>query len=179
MKIIGNYWFTLFAWNNHCRTANFFHLIKQLTIYDALTFVTHLVLFYKIKFLTFKFFCMIKMLIVIATAFIALNTNAQLANTNWKGTLNIQGGIDVQFMYGKDTLNVINVEDNSTLETMKYTVKDSLVTIQKISGQSQCDPSSLGKYKFVINNGQMIMTLVSDDCYDRSNAIGKLTLKKV
>ena len=122
---------------------------------------------------------MIKMLIVIATAFIALNTNAQLANTNWKGTLNIQGGMDVQFMYGKDTLNVINVEDNSTLETMKYTVKDSLVTIQKISGQSQCDPSSLGKYKFVINNGQMIMTLVSDDCYDRSNAIGTLTLKKV
>ena len=121
---------------------------------------------------------MIKMLIVIATAFNDLNTSAQLANTTWKGTLNIQGGIDVQFMYGKDTLNVINVEDNSTLETMKYTVKDSIVTIQKISGQSQCDPSSLGKYKFVINNGQMTMSMVSDDCYDRSNAIGTLTLKK-
>lgn len=122
---------------------------------------------------------MIKIFVALLITFTAFNANAQLANTKWKGTLNIQGGMEVQFVYGKDSLEVINLEDNSTLETMKYTVKDSLVTFQKLSGMSQCDPSSLGKYKFVINNDQMTMSLVSDDCPDRSIAIGTLILKKV
>ena len=119
-----------------------------------------------------------KIFVTLSIFLVAFSANAQLTNTKWKGTLNIQGGLGVQFNYGKDTLEVINLDDNSSIETMKYTVNDSIVTIQKLYGSSQCDTSTLGKYKYVINGDQMTMRLISDDCFDRSNAIGTLTLKK-
>lgn len=114
-------------------------------------------------------------IIILCSAFSA---NAQLTNTKWKGTLNIQGGMNVLFNYGKDTLDVVNMDDNSSIETMKYSVNDSTVTIQKLYGKSQCDNSTLGKYKYSIHNNEMTMSLISDSCFDRSNAIGSLVLKK-
>lgn len=119
-----------------------------------------------------------KIIVTILISFAAFSANAQVANTKWKGTLDIQGGMNVQFQYGKDTLDVINLDDNSSLETMMYSIQDSIITIHKIFGASQCDTSTLGKYKIAINNDQMKMTLISDNCYDRSNVINNLTLMK-
>jgi len=53
------------------------------------------------------------------------------------------------------------------------------LTIKKINGQSDCDASVLGKYKFDIKGKDMYVTLVSDDCNDRSSVLDKATFVKM
>lgn len=60
---------------------------------------------------------------------------------------------------------------------MKYTMTDSVLSLQKLYGSSSCD-TTLGKYKYAIVNNEMTLSLLSDDCYDRSNAIGTMKLTK-
>jgi len=121
---------------------------------------------------------MTKMMIALIVTCIACTANAQLSNTKWKGTLDIDGGMNVVFQFKGDTLNVVNAYDNSSLETMKYAVDGKVITIQKLYGESQCSGSTLGKYKYAIVKDEMKLNLISDDCYDRSNAIATLKLKK-
>jgi len=108
----------------------------------------------------------------------SISVNAQLANTKWKGVLNIQSGMNTVFNFSNDTLEVFNADTNESLETMKYSTKDSLLTLQKLYGSSQCDTSTPGVYKFQINNNELTLTLVSDECPDRADAIGTMKLDK-
>ena len=62
---------------------------------------------------------------------------------------------------------------------MKYTIRDSVLTIQKLFGQSQCDENAIGTYKFIITNDHMLLNVISDSCDDRKNVIGKMELSKV
>jgi hypothetical protein len=119
-----------------------------------------------------------KFFILVLISIASLSTNAQLANTKWKGVLNIQSGMNTVFNFSNDTLEVLNADTNESLETMKYSTKDSLLTLQKLYGSSQCDTSTPGVYKYQINNNEMTLTLVSDDCPDRSEAIGTMKLNK-
>ena len=118
-----------------------------------------------------------KIFLTLLIAMIVYSADAQLSNTKWKGTLNIEGGMDVLFNFSNDTLNVENAADNSSLETMTYTSDDSVITLTKIYGQSQCDTTA-GKYKYVIVNNEMTLSLLSDDCPDRAGAIGTMKLEK-
>lgn len=122
-----------------------------------------------------------KVVVLIIICFITISVNAQLANTKWKGTLNIEGGMETLFNFSSDTLIVLNASSNETIETMIYVVKDSIVTLQKLYGNSECDATTIGTYKFEIKNDAMILSLVSDGCNDRSGAIGtmKLTSNKL
>ncbi|HEV8082456.1 MAG TPA: hypothetical protein VGP55_04600 [Chitinophagaceae bacterium] len=122
-----------------------------------------------------------KVIVLIIISFITISVNAQLANTKWKGTLNIEGGMETLFNFSSDTLIVLNASSNETIETMKYVVKDSVVTLQKLYGNSECDGTTIGTYKFEIKNDAMTLSLVSDGCNDRSGAIGtmKLTSNKL
>lgn len=117
--------------------------------------------------------------ITLIVIFVACNFNAkaQLSNTKWKGTLDVQGGMDVVFNFGNDTLDVSAAESGETFETMKYTTTDSVLTLVKLYGQSQCD-STPGNYKYVIINNELTFSLISDSCNDRSGAIGTMKLEK-
>ena len=118
-----------------------------------------------------------KIMLLILVLSATISVNAQLSNTKWKGVLNIQGGMDVVFNFSNDTLDVINSE-NESLETMKYSTKDSLITFTKLYGSSQCDTSTPGVYKFEITGNEMTLSLFSDSCFDRSQAIGTMKLNK-
>lgn len=117
-----------------------------------------------------------KVVVLIIISFITISVNAQLANTKWKGTLNIEGGMQTLFNFSSDTLVVLNAGSNETIETMKYVVKNSVVTLQKLYGNSECDTTTIGTYKFEIKNDAMTLSLVSDNCNDRSGAIGTMKL---
>jgi hypothetical protein len=108
----------------------------------------------------------------------SLTINAQLANTKWKGTLNLDNPIDAFFNFKTDTLEVLNTEDNSNIESMKFSVNDSVLVIQKLFGQSQCDNSAIGRYKFQINGDEMTWEVMTDDCDDRSQVIGSMKLSR-
>jgi hypothetical protein len=118
-----------------------------------------------------------KTLSLLLVSFIAFNCSAQLNNTSWKGTLNIEGGMDVVFNFKNDTVDVVSSESGESLETSRYATTDSVITFQKLYGGSQCD-TTLGTYKYVITGNQMTISLISDSCYDRSSAIGTMKLEK-
>ena len=119
-----------------------------------------------------------KILILAVICCFGYAAKAQLASTSWIGTMNVQGGMDAIFNYGKDTLVVINPSDNSTIETMTYSVNDSIISIKKVDGTSPCDNETVGKYSYKLENDQLTMKLVADDCSERAQAIESITLKK-
>ena len=108
---------------------------------------------------------------------IAFGVKAQLTNTKWRGTLKLDNPLETIFHFGTDTLDVINTQDNSSLETMKYSVRDSVLTIQKISGLSVCDPTAC-KYKFAIKGDEITFEVINDLCDDRAQVLNNLKLNK-
>lgn len=117
-----------------------------------------------------------KVILIILVFFGTISVNGQLSNTHWKGMLNIQGGMDVIFNFGKDTLNVVT-PDNESLETMKYYTNDTLLTLIKVEGSSQCNTTP-GLYHFEVSGNEMTLKLISDSCSDRSEAIGSMKLNR-
>lgn len=100
-----------------------------------------------------------------------ITAHAQLSNTKWKGIIHSDNDINVVFNYTKDSLKVTNIADNSNVETMTYTLKKNVLTLQKVYGQSECDTAGNGKYKFEIKDNSLYLTLVADDCKDRYSAL--------
>lgn len=118
-----------------------------------------------------------KIIFFLLVTFLFNGLYAQLANTKWKGTLNLDSPMDVVFNFTKDTLEVTSVDDNSSLETNIYSVQDSVLSIQKLYGQSQCD-SAAGKYIFSISGNQLTLNVKNDPCDSRAQIIGSMKLNK-
>lgn len=111
--------------------------------------------------------------------FFAFNVNAQLANSKWKATLQLDEAVDVVFNFSADTLEVTNAEDNSNIETMKYSLKDTVLTLQKLYGSSECDTGTMGSYSFTVNGDAIWIRIISDACNDRADVIKELKLTKM
>jgi len=107
----------------------------------------------------------------LSALFICGYANAQLTNTKWKVTLNIPDPTEVIFDFRTDTVEALAAESSESIETMLYTVKDTVLTLQKITGGSECDDTVIGKYKFEMKDDGMYVTLIDDACDDRSNAL--------
>lgn len=120
-----------------------------------------------------------KAVLFFLVSFALVTVHAQLKNTKWKGTIQADNKIDVVFNYRSDTLNVLNTADGSDIETMTYAVKDSVLTLQKIYGHSDCDGTGTGKYKFEIKDNLLYITLISDSCNDRSSALNNSKWAKI
>ena len=103
---------------------------------------------------------------------------AQLDNSKWKGVLKLDDSVNVEFDFGKDTLTVLNLDENTVLETMIYTSTSSKFTLKKISGQSDCESSTVGKYKYRIKGKSLVMTVYEDTCNDRAPYLDNLQLMK-
>ena len=119
-----------------------------------------------------------KVFLFITLSFASVALRAHLSDTKWMGVMQLKNKIDVVFDYRKDTLEVSNIADNSNIETMTYTVKDSVVTFKKIYGQSNCDATE-GKYRFEVKDESLYITLISDTCSDRSAVLGNSTWMKM
>jgi hypothetical protein len=114
-----------------------------------------------------------KIIFILLVSIISASANAQLTNTKWKGILKAQDPIDVFFSFGTDTLAIIKENDGMVLENMIFTTKDTVLTVQKINGQSGCDSDVIGKYKFVKKDNAIFVTVISDECTDRSETLDK------
>jgi len=120
-----------------------------------------------------------KITVVLLVLFVSSAVNAQFAHTKWKGTLELDPAMDVVFDFRKDTVEVFNLADNSSLEIMQYTVKDSTLTLQKISGASDCNASGVAKYRFRLKDDKFFLIKVDDDCDDRANVLNNTMWKRV
>ncbi len=119
-----------------------------------------------------------KLILIALAAAVTFAAKSQLDATKWKATLQINDApTDVRLEFRKDTAEATFAENGMNLETALYTVKDSVFTYQKINGQSSCD-DGIGKYKFVLQNDQFTLTLLDDNCADRSGVLDKSVWKR-
>lgn len=96
---------------------------------------------------------------------------AQLKNTRWKGTIHGDKPRNVILDFHKDSVALYTVSDSSIVERMTYSVKDGVIILDKIDGQSDCDNNVTGKYRFEIKGGILYIKLLADPCGDRSSAL--------
>ena len=94
-----------------------------------------------------------------------------LAGTRWKGDLHLESPTPAVMDFHGDTLAIFNAQTQALIEIMTCTVRDSVFTIRKLSGQSDCDNVVSGRYRFSINGQGMDVHLVADSCDDRSMAL--------
>jgi len=116
-----------------------------------------------------------KMLFILAFSLAVAGAKAQLADTKWKMILNMgSGDTETTCTFSKDSLVVTITSSGEHVETLSYTLKDNILTVQKANGQSDCDTSAVGKYKVDITNTDMAFVLVSDDCSGRGEVLDKM-----
>ena len=120
-----------------------------------------------------------KIFVILLVLFISGTVKAQLTHTKWKGTLELDQPMEVLFDFRKDTVEVFNLADNSSVEIMQYTVKDSTLTLQKISGASSCDATGVAKYKLRLKDDKFFLIRIDDDCDDRGNVLNNTTWNRM
>ena len=112
---------------------------------------------------------MIILIILVLFAFVP--SMAQQEHFKWKGTIHLDSPTDIYLDFRNDTCEAIRVVDSQSVETMHYTINDTLLTLQKITGGSDCDDQGVGKYKIEKKDDGFLITLIDDDCSDRSDAL--------
>jgi len=50
-------------------------------------------------------------------------------------------------------------------------VQDTILTLKKITGQSQCNETVVGKYKLAMKDNGMYVSMIEDSCTDRADAL--------
>jgi hypothetical protein len=97
--------------------------------------------------------------------------HAQVANTKWKGILNLDGPTPVIWQFDKDTVQIFNISDSSLVEKMTYKTEPGFFLFTKVSGISSCDTSTIAKYKFTLRSDSLFIAPFEDPCYDRASAV--------
>lgn len=101
----------------------------------------------------------------------SLSLVAQLRNSRWKGAIRGDNPRDAILDFHKDSVVLYALSDGAIIERMTCTVRDGVIALHKIDGQSDCDNSVVGKYKFEIKGGFLFIRLFADPCTDRSSAL--------
>jgi hypothetical protein len=114
-----------------------------------------------------------KLLIIIFSTFLVSVTalHAQVANTKWKGILNLDGPTPVIWQFDKDTVQIFNFSDSSLVEKMTYKTAPGFFLFTKVSGISSCDNTTIAKYKFEIRSDSLFIAPFEDPCNDRASAV--------
>lgn len=112
-----------------------------------------------------------KLFFVLAALFtLGFNANAQLKNTKWKGTIAAPSDVEVILQFKADTLNIVIAGTDNVIESMKYSFKDDLITINKLAGGSPCSNDQQATMNYSIKGNQLILVPVNDPCDERKNA---------
>jgi hypothetical protein len=108
-----------------------------------------------------------------------ISVKAQLANTKWKATIQADETLELAFQFGKDTLNVINLGEASIIEVYTYTAENSVITLHKLYGQSECDTATTGQYKYAIKENAITFMIMEDACEQRAAILNNSQWAKV
>ena len=118
-------------------------------------------------------------LLLSASAFRPQDTNP-LINTAWQGPVLMDQERAIIFHFKPaDTLKMYMADGMNLEETMRYTVNNNVLTMQKLQGNSPCDTQTVGQYQFGVVNEELNLKPVTDGCDARRQAwLGK-PFKKV
>lgn len=96
--------------------------------------------------------------------------DAQIADTKWRGNLNIPDVVECILQFKKDTVIVLVAADQSFIvETMTYKLQNDTLTLTKVSGNSPCT-ETIGVYKCVLKEEKLYISPIKDECIERANA---------
>lgn len=97
------------------------------------------------------------------------NTENPLLNTEWKGMARIPQESEVILKFSNDKLDLLF--ENRVIESMKYTLKDNHIILEKISGGSPCEVGKKGEYNYEIIGDSFAINLFKDDCVARTASL--------
>jgi hypothetical protein len=121
-----------------------------------------------------------KLVLSFVIAIACLSAKSQLTNHKWEGSINMDNqATPVTLDFKKDTVDAVVTANGELIEKMVYTAKNGVVTFKKVTGRSECGTDITGKYKFVIKNDAVTLTVTEDICGDRAGALDNSTWKKV
>jgi hypothetical protein len=113
-----------------------------------------------------------KKLMVWSFLFVIMSdVTAQLTNTKWRNVINIPDPYETFLQFQKDTVTVNLVSDGTLIETMSYATSKDTLRLTKLFGNSPCDDKVTGTYHFEMNDDKLTITVLSDDCMERANAL--------
>lgn len=92
-----------------------------------------------------------------------------LAYTEWTGMARISVESEVILTFSDIKLDILF--ENKVIESMKFTVKDHLVILEKISGGSPREMNVKGEYIYEVIGDKFAMSLFKDDCATRTSSI--------
>jgi len=119
-----------------------------------------------------------KIVVILIIAFTPALVFAQLENTRWKATLVIENPANTILDFKKDTVSLYTIADSTLIEIMTYTLDDTTLNLLKIDGQSDCDNSTPGKYRYELKDDHLYLTMIDDNCSDRSSVINNTKWSK-
>jgi hypothetical protein len=105
--------------------------------------------------------------------FFVLNAHAQLANTQWKGSVNIPDARPVLWKFDRDTVRVVFIDKSEETELMTYRddAGEKKVSFTKISGGSPCASGFTGVYSYKAADDKLSLKPVQDTCTARTSAV--------
>lgn len=108
--------------------------------------------------------------VLIVVLFLSWNVpaNNPLQNTQWAGKVNIPDPADGIFVFNADTSTLY--VGGSLIEASLYKVAGDTLKFVKANGMSSCNYSDTGYYKINIKDSVLTITLIKDNCADRSGA---------
>jgi len=113
--------------------------------------------------------------------FFIVHANAQLVNTQWKGSINIPDAHAVLWNFDKDTLKIFFPDKSEETEVMTYKddVAGKKIFFTKVSGTSPCLPGEKIIYSYAIVNDQLSLKAIQDTCSGRSGAVRGVIFSRV
>jgi hypothetical protein len=122
-----------------------------------------------------------KILVLILAIVGTLSAKAQLANTKWAGNMSVPDDVSVVLQFKADSLLLIikpRGENEFVGETMTYSLKDSTITLSKVSGNSPCGEDKF-TVKYTIKDQQLFIKPLTDPCDARVGSWPKEPFVKV
>ena len=131
-----------------------------------------------------KTFKQISRLIVAVCAFSLIfisckksNSENTLLNTEWTGLVRIPEESQVVLKFSQDKLDLLF--ENKVIETMKYSLKDNHLILEKTAGRSPCEIGVKGDYNYEVIGDNLAISLISDNCPARSASLKKNIFTKI
>lgn len=101
----------------------------------------------------------------------------KLANTKWAGNINVPNPEKCLLEFTSDSLTV--TQKTEVLETMSYQLNGDTLLLKKLTGISPCSTDIIGKYLYKIQQDVITISLVEDNCTERSGAFTSEGYKQI
>ncbi len=99
-------------------------------------------------------------------------TKAQaLQHKSWKSFFDAPINDTATLSIGSDSLT-ISSSHGMALVVATIKISNDTIQINDVSGPIKCSPDDKGVYSYAITNGKLVLTIISDNCDGRANAIG-------